>query len=229
MPGRAALAVTVDGALLRALPQVLARVRRLFDLSCHPTEIAAALGRLARPTPGLRVPGAFDGFELAVRAVLGQQITVKGARTLAGRFARAFGEPAVTPFPGLDVVFPTPQTVARLEAPAIAELGIVGARARSIIALATELAAGTLRLEPAAEIEATLAVLRRTSGIGEWTAQYIAMRALSWPDAFPHTDLGVRKALRAATPVGVLSAGEAWRPWRAYAVMHLWRSLEGTP
>jgi AraC family transcriptional regulator of adaptative response / DNA-3-methyladenine glycosylase II len=228
-PAWAALAVTVDGALLKALPQVLARVRRLFDLSCHPAEIAGALGRLAGASPGLRVPCAFDGFELAVRAVLGQQITVKGARTLAGRFARAFGEPAVTPFPGLDVVFPTPEAVARLDVSAIAELGIVGARARSIIALATELVAGRLRLEPAANIEGTLAALRRTPGIGEWTAQYIAMRALSWPDAFPHTDLGVRKALRAATPADVLNAGEAWRPWRAYAVMHLWRSLEETP
>ncbi len=228
-PARAALAVTVDAALLKALPQVLARVRRLFDLSCHPAEIAGALGRLAGPNPGLRVPGAFDGFELAVRAVLGQQVTVKGARTLAGRFARAFGEPIVTPFPGLDIVFPTPETVARLEVSAIAELGIVGARARSIIALAAELVAGRLRLEPAAEIEATLAALRRTPGVGEWTAQYIAMRALSWPDAFPSTDLGVRKALRAADPADVLNAGEAWRPWRAYAVMHLWRSLEETP
>ncbi|MDD5564546.1 MAG: DNA-3-methyladenine glycosylase 2 [Thermoanaerobaculaceae bacterium] len=228
-PARPALAVTIDVALCKALPQVLARIRRLFDLSCNPMEIAGALGRLARPDPGVRVPGAFDGFELAVRAVLGQQVTVKGARTLAGRFARAFGEPVATPFPGLDVVFPTPETVARLEPSAIAELGIVGARARSIIALATELAAGTLRLDPGVEIEPALAALRRIPGIGEWTAQYIAMRALSWPDAFPHTDLGVRKALGAASPAGVLRAGEEWRPWRAYAVMHLWRSLEERP
>ncbi len=105
-------------------------------------------------------------------------------------------------------------------------MGIVGARARTIVALAQEIVAGTLRLEPAVDIEETLAALRRTPGIGEWTAQYIAMRALSWPDAFPHTDLGLRKALCAADPAAVLEAGEAWRPWRAYAVMHLWRTLE---
>jgi AraC family transcriptional regulator, regulatory protein of adaptative response / DNA-3-methyladenine glycosylase II len=225
---RAALAVTVDPALLEALPQVLARVRRLFDLSCDPAEVARTLGPLAAPNPGLRVPGAFDGFELAVRAVLGQQVTVKAARTLAGRLVRAFGEPVATPFPALDAAFPAPEKVARLEVSSIAELGVVAARARSIVALAGAVASGTLALEPNVDVDATSSALRALPGIGEWTAQYVAMRALSWPDAFPHTDLGVRKALRSASPAAVLEAAEAWRPWRAYAVMHLWRSLEVT-
>jgi AraC family transcriptional regulator of adaptative response / DNA-3-methyladenine glycosylase II len=223
---RAALAVTVDVALLKALPRVLAGVRRLFDLSCDPAEVAGTLGRLAAREPGVRVPGAFEGFELGVRAILGQQVTVKAARTLAARFVSAFGEGVATPFEGLERAFPTPEAAARLELCAIAGLGVVAARARSIIALARAIASGDVRLEPSADVESTLAALRALPGIGEWTAQYIAMRALSWPDAFPHTDLGVRKALRLATPAAVLQKAERWRPWRAYAVMHLWRSLE---
>ena len=227
--GRAAVAVTVDAALLPVLPQVLAGVRRLFDLSCHPTEVAKVLGGLGRRHPGLRVPGAFDGFELAVRAVLGQQITVAAARTLAGRFVRAFGDPVATPFPGLDLAFPTPETIERIEVPAVVRLGIVAPRAAAIVALARAVVSGTVSLDPGADIDASLAALRLLPGIGDWTAQYIAMRALTWPDAFPHTDLGVRKALRASSPAAALRAAERWRPWRAYAVMHLWRSLEKTP
>jgi AraC family transcriptional regulator, regulatory protein of adaptative response / DNA-3-methyladenine glycosylase II len=225
---RVALEVKVDASLVKVLPQALARVRRLFDLSCHPAEVARALGALAERHPGLRVPGAFDGFESAVRAVLGQQVTVKAARTIAGRFARRFGDEVATPFPELVTVFPPPQRIAGLEPSAIAELGVVGTRARSIVALARALVAGSLRLEPDADVETTLAVLRSLPGIGEWTAQYVAMRALSWPDAFPHTDHGVRKALQEQNPRRVLELALAWRPWRAYAVMHLWSSLEDT-
>ncbi|HUK14720.1 MAG TPA: DNA-3-methyladenine glycosylase 2 [Thermoanaerobaculaceae bacterium] len=226
-PARRVVEADLDAALLPALPQALARVRRLFDLAAHPEEIAAALGPLAEPRPGLRVPGAFDGFELAVRAVLGQQVSVRAARTLAGRFARRFGDPIETPFAGLDVLFPTPETVSRLEPAVIAELGVVAARARTIVALARALAGGTLRLDHGSDVEATLAALRELPGVGEWTTQYIAMRALSWPDAFPHADLGLRKALGEPSPRRILAAGERWRPWRAYAAMHLWRSLDG--
>jgi AraC family transcriptional regulator, regulatory protein of adaptative response / DNA-3-methyladenine glycosylase II len=222
-----ALEVTLDASLLKVLPQVLARVRRLFDLSCHPAEIASALGALAEERPGLRVPAAFDGFECAVTAILGQQVTVRSARTLAGRFVRRFGDEVATPFPALARIFPSPQRIAELEPSAVAELGIVATRARSILAVATALVEGRLRLESDADVQATLAALRSLPGIGEWTAQYIAMRALSWPDAFPHTDHGVRKALQGREPRQVLELAEAWRPWRAYAVMHLWSSLEG--
>jgi len=171
------------------------------------------------------VPGAFDGFEVAVRAILGQQVTVAAARTVAGRFAAALGEPADTPFSALTTVFPTAARVAETPPGRIARLGMPGARARTVIALAQAVADGNLVLMPNADIEATLDRLRALPGVGEWTAQYIAMRALAWPDAFPHTDLGVMKALGMKEARRVLAAGEAWRPWRAYAVMHLWNSL----
>lgn len=224
-PKKPALRVTVSASLAKALPPVLSRVKALMDLACHPAEVAHALGPLAKHHPGMRVPGAFDGFEVAVRAILGQQVSVAAARTVAGRFAAAFGEPIETPFASLCTVFPTAAIVADLPYASVARLGMPGARARSVVALARAVADADLVLMPNADIEATLAQLRALPGVGEWTAQYIAMRALGWPDAFLHTDLGVRKALRETDARRVLAAGETWRPWRAYAVMHLWLSL----
>lgn len=223
---KAVLSVRVAATLAKVLPHVLARVKRVFDLSCQPQQIVAALGAWAKPRAGLRLPGAFDGFELAVRAVLGQQITVRAATTLAGRFAEAFGEPVVTPHAALQRMFPAAQTVAERGIDDIARLGIIAARARTIRALAQGVASGRLTLDPSADVEATFAALKEISGVGEWTAQYIAMRALAWPDAFPHTDYGVMKAMNETNPKRVLATAEAWRPWRAYAVMHLWSSLE---
>ncbi len=220
-----ALRVTVSASLAKALPPVLSRVKALLDLACNPSEVAQALGALARRNPGLRVPGAFDGFEVAVRAILGQQVTVAAARTVAGRFAAAFGDPLDTPFAALTTVFPTAARIADLSVGRIARLGMPGARARTLITLARAVAGEELVLMPNADIDATLDRLRALPGVGEWTAQYIAMRALAWPDAFPHTDLGVMKALGETDARRVLAAGEAWRPWRAYAVMHLWQSL----
>jgi AraC family transcriptional regulator of adaptative response / DNA-3-methyladenine glycosylase II len=224
-PKKPTLRVAVSASLAKTLPPVLSRVKALMDLACHPAEVAQALGPLAKRHPGLRVPGAFDGFEMAVRAILGQQVTVAAARTVAGRLACAFGDPIATPFASLTTLFPTATRVAALPYGRIASLGMPGARARTVVALARAVAEGRLVLMPNAEIEATLKALRALPGVGEWTAQYIAMRALSWPDAFPHTDLGVMKALGETGARKVLAAGEAWRPWRAYAVMHLWQSL----
>jgi AraC family transcriptional regulator of adaptative response / DNA-3-methyladenine glycosylase II len=224
--GKPALAVTLSASLAKAAPVILGRVKSLMDLSCHPAEVSRALGALAAGRPGVRVPGAFDGFEVAVRAILGQQVSVAAARTLAGRFAAAFGAPVETPFPGLTTTFPAPARVAALGAAKIATIGLPAARARTLHGLARAMSAGGLELAPNADPERTLAMLRELPGIGEWTAQYIAMRALAWPDAFPHTDLGVMKALGETRPRHVLAAAEAWRPWRAYAVMHLWRSLK---
>jgi AraC family transcriptional regulator of adaptative response / DNA-3-methyladenine glycosylase II len=228
-PKKPALRIEVSASLAKVLPPVLSRVKALMDLACNPAEIAAALGPLAQAHPGLRVPGAFDGFEVAVRAILGQQVTVAAARTVAGRFAAAFGDPVETPFDSLSRVFPEAKRIAELPYGRIARLGMPGARARTVLALARAVAGGDLDLRPNADIEATLEKLRALPGIGEWTAHYIAMRALAWPDAFPHGDYGVKKALGRIYPGidarKILAAGEAWRPWRAYAVMHLWISL----
>jgi len=224
-PRKSALRIAVSASLARVLPPVLSRVKALMDLACNPTEVSRALGNLAHARPGMRVPGAFDGFEVAVRAIIGQQVTVAAARTVAGRFAAALGDPLDSPHTALTTVFPTPVRVAGATPGRIARLGMPGARARTILALARDVADGKLDLMPNADIEATLARLRALPGVGEWTAQYIAMRALAWPDAYPHTDLGVMKALGTKDARRVLEAGEAWRPWRAYAVMHLWNSL----
>jgi len=223
---KSVIELQLSASLAAAVPAVLARVKRLFDLSCNPAEIALALGPLAARRPGLRLPGAFDGFELAVRAILGQQITVKAARTLAGRFAAAFGEPMQTSVPSLCRLFPSAERVAALKPSDLAEIGVIAARANAIVSLSRAVSAGGLILDPGAEAGATLDRLRSLPGIGEWTTQYIAMRALAWPDAFPHTDYGVLKALGEKNARKALTRASAWQPWRAYAVMHLWQSLE---
>ncbi len=226
MDEKPALKVEISTSLAPALRQVLARVKRLFDLTAAPSVIAERLGDLASAHPGLRVPGAFDGFEVAVRAILGQQVSVKAATTLAGRFSQAFGAPIETKFEALNRLTPTPQTVASLKVENLTTLGILETRARSIQALAGAVAAGELTLEPRADVEATIEKLLSLPGIGDWTAQYIGMRALAWPDAFPHGDLGIVTALNQTNKKRVLELAEAWRPWRAYAAMHLWKSLE---
>ena len=228
-PKRTALRLLASASLASATPIVLARVKSLFDLACRPDDIAQALGPLAKDHPGLRLPGAIDGFEIAVRAILGQQVTVKAAATLAARFVKAFGEPVETPHAGLERTFPRPATIAALDHSSIAELGIIANRARAIVALAGEIARGRLSLEPSSGVEATVGALERLPGVGPWTAQYIAMRALAWPDAFPHPDVAVLKAMRETNGRRALERANAWRPWRAYAVIHLWKSLEKTP
>jgi AraC family transcriptional regulator, regulatory protein of adaptative response / DNA-3-methyladenine glycosylase II len=225
---RRALVVELPHALTPVLPALLGRLRHLFDLSARPDVIAAHLARdplladrVAR-SPGLRVPGAFDGFELAVRAILGQQVTVKGATTLAGRFAQAFGEPARTPHAELDRLTPTPQRVAAAPIDSVTALGVTRARAAGIVALANEVARGRLRLEAGADPGATIAQLVQLPGIGAWTAHYVAMRALRWPDAFPREDVVLRKRLGDVSAARAEELSQPWRPWRSYATLHLW-------
>jgi AraC family transcriptional regulator of adaptative response / DNA-3-methyladenine glycosylase II len=222
---RHALSVEIAPQLGRAIPAVITRVRRLFDLRAQPERITQRLGKLAVLCPGLRLPGAFDGYEVAIRAVLGQQISVKAATTLAGRFAATFGEKVETPFAQLHLSMPTPQRVAHASVDAIMNIGVTSARAHTILAVSRAMAQDPHLLDPGADVEQAIERLKTLPGIGEWTAQYLAMRAFAWPDAFPATDLGIRKALGLDDERKILAHAEIWRPWRAYAAMHLWRTL----
>jgi AraC family transcriptional regulator of adaptative response / DNA-3-methyladenine glycosylase II len=218
----------IDARLGPALPRVLAACKHAFDLDCSPEAVAGGLGELASPRPGLRLPGAFDGFETAVRTILGQQVTVRAAATLAARLLERFGTPIETPFAGVSRLFPDAARLAEAAPADIGRLGIIARRARAIVLLARAVADGRIVLAPHGDIEATLAALRDVPGIGEWTAQAIAMRSLHWPDAFPAADIGVMKALKERRGARIAQLADRWRPWRAYAVMHLWSALEET-
>jgi AraC family transcriptional regulator of adaptative response / DNA-3-methyladenine glycosylase II len=220
-----ALRVSVSPSLAAAIPAVLSRVKHAFDLACEPEVVAAVLGKLAAARPGLRVPGTFDGFELAARAVVGQQISVRAARTMLGRIAVAFGDALPADEGTVSVrLFPSGAKIAALAPEELVRLGMTRARARTLIGVAAAVASGEIRLEPESDVDATVAALTALPGIGAWTANYIAMRALRWPDAFLASDLVVLKAMGETRPARALRQSEAWRPWRAYAVLHLWRS-----
>jgi AraC family transcriptional regulator of adaptative response / DNA-3-methyladenine glycosylase II len=231
------LVVEFTHSLTPVLPALLGRVRALFDLDARPDLIAAHLGRdphlaaAVKAHPGLRVPGAFNGFELGVRAILGQQVTVKAATALAGRFVGAFGEPIVTPIPELDRLTPAPARLAAASVDDIARHGVVAARCRSIIALADAQVSGRLCLDGGVhhDPEDSIRRLAELPGIGPWTAHYIAMRALRWPDAFPKEDIAVRTRLGGLTARAAERVSEPWRPWRSYAVMYLWRMPAALP
>ncbi len=244
-PGTIAIGPGGDGTSLAAaicfpvpsaLPEILARLRRLFDLAADPAAIAAhlaadpAMAPLVRARPGLRVPGAWDGFELAVRGILGQQITVAAATRLAGKLVAAYGTPLDAELAGghlgagLTHIFPRPE---RLVGADLAALGMPGSRARTLTHLAAAAAADPLLFAGDAGLEEAVAKLRSLPGIGDWTARYIAMRALREPDAFPTGDIGLLRALadaagRRPTARELAARAEAWRPWRAYAALHLW-------
>jgi AraC family transcriptional regulator of adaptative response / DNA-3-methyladenine glycosylase II len=220
---------------LGSLPAIIARIRRVFDLAADPQAIGAHLGQdpmlapLVAARPGLRVPGAWDGFELAVRAVLGQQISVAAAATLAGRLVDAYGERLVDHAAlelGLTHVFPIPR---RLAGDDLAALRMPKTRRAAIASLATAVLADPQIFGPHRGLDEAIARLRSLSGVGEWTAQYIAMRELREPDAFPAGDIGLMRVLGREhrvrpSPAALLARAEQWRPWRAYAALHLWMS-----
>lgn len=226
---RGALRVTISASLAGALMTVVARLRRLFDLDAQPQTIAAHLERdplLAphvRARPGLRVAGAFEPFEAAARAVLGQQVSVAAARTLAGRLVEAFGEAAPTPHAGLTRLHPTAAAIAKQPASALAaRLGMPATRAATLRALARAVSAGELALDAEDTLDGLIARIGALPGVGPWTAHTVAMRAFGWPDAFPDGDLVLRKALGGISAREARALAEPWRPWRAYGATHLW-------
>lgn len=240
-PGQPALRVVVRFPQLAALPTIIARTRRLFDLGAEPLAILdalksdPALAPLVRARPGLRVPGAWDGFEIAVRAVLGQQISVREATRLAGRLVALIGEPVgeaagepvdeAPASPRLTRVFPRPEA---FSIAALARLGIPRSRIECLNGIAAAARTQPDLFDPCRDLATAVARLREISGVGEWTAQYIAMRGLGESDAFLASDAALQRALairgRRPTAAEVLARAESWRPWRAYAVLHLWMS-----
>ncbi len=233
-----AVLLQVSDSLRDVLPQVIRQVRALLDLDADPLAVNAVLGDSfdgAGDLRGLRVPGCLNGFELAVRAILGQQVTVAAGRTFTQRVVDTFGHPIETPFPALTRLFPTPAALAQASGEDLGRLGIVKQRQAAIVALARAVADKKLHLHPSADIETTMTALRTLPGVGDWTAQYIAMRALRWPDAFVAGDVALHKAMGlqklelplspTKTAAAAVAASQAWRPWRSYAVMRAWTSL----
>lgn len=222
---RYALDVTVSMSLTPVVGQLLARVRRLFDLSSHPKLIDTHLGELAAGAPGMRVPGALDGFEVAVHAITAQQMPAVVARRALSRVAERLGMKISAPF-GLNTAFPSARAFADLPLTALEEEGIARPHAEAIVTLAREVSSGRMTLEPAAPLEETLAALRRIRGVGEWAVQYIAMRSLGWPNAFPDDDPLIQTQLHCPSTSALDLRAEPWQPWRAYATVHLWNQLE---
>lgn len=229
--GDRALRLVVDRRLRPDLDEIVRRARRLFDLDADPKRIARHLGRdrslapIVRRLPGLRVPGAFDGFETSVRAILGQQVSVKGATTLSGRLVASFGRPMAGGAGALTHHFPEPVALAGAE---LTRIGLPAARAGAIRALALAVRDDAISLDAAPDLDAWIGAMCELPGVGPWTASYVAMRALGDPDAIPLGDLGLRRAL-GLSPKALEARSEAWRPWRAYAAMYLWKGPRSGP
>jgi 3-methyladenine DNA glycosylase/8-oxoguanine DNA glycosylase len=216
--------------LSRDVATIVERVRWLFDLKADPAEITGHLGNdpmlaaVLERFSGLRVPGAWDPFETSVRAILGQQVSVKAATTVSGRIVAAYGEPLEDDNDGRRFLFPSAECLSRAR---FNKIGITESRARAIRALAGAIHKGSLVFDGAIGLEKAVDRLLELQGIGPWTAHYIAMRAFGEPDAFPSGDLALRRAAMAYEPgltteAALIDRAEAWRPWRAYATMYLW-------
>lgn len=256
------LLLTLSESLGIVAPQVEARICRQFDLDSDPYAVASGIASLNDVVPGAvvlgtRLPGCFEPFETACRAVLGQQISVVAASRMAARIVRAYGEPINTSIDGLTHAFPTAKRILQLadmsaeelactccncgkcETPGdrlaqgegsgieavLGHLGVIRSRSRTIYEIARQVEEGSLPLSPDSDIEEQMEALLATKGIGPWSANYIAMRVMAYPDAFLETDVGVKHALPDLTPAERLKAAEDWRPWRSYANISLWQSL----
>ena len=236
------ISLSLHGVATEQIFQVVQRVREMLDLDAPVAEIAAVLGSdevlgaMVKQCPGVRVPGAWDGFELTVRAILGQQVSVKAATTLAGRIAARYGAAIQLPASlagrtdGLTIerLFPTPEKLMRAR---FNDIGLVTSRAETIRRVAGAVVRGDLSFDNSQDVDEFCRSLTAMRGIGDWTAQYVAMRALKSPDAFPASDLGLLRAIREdrkASAAELLRRAEPWRPWRAYAALLLWGSLPGS-
>lgn len=236
------ICLSLHGIATTQIFQVVQRVREMLDLDAPVADIRdvlradCRLREIIEHSPGIRVPGAWDGFELTVRAILGQQVSVKAATTLAGRIAARYGAalklpPSLTDRSGelqLDRAFPAAEKLCRAR---FNDIGLVTSRAETIRRVASAVVHGDSNFDTAQDPDQFCANLMSIRGIGEWTAQYVAMRALKFPDAFPASDLGLLKALRPDVKVSVAELrrrAESWRPWRAYAALLLWSSLPGS-
>ncbi len=229
-----AILAEVSLSLTGAIMPLSARLRGLFDLDAHPEVVAAhlgadpVLGPIVAARPGLRLPGAFDPFETSARAVLGQQVSVRAATTLSGRLAEALGEATVTPIDGLTRLFPSPEQVVAAGDDAVAAIGMPLSRARALVGVARFFVERPGVLARGADPDLARSALVALPGIGPWTAEYLAMRVLGWPDALPASDLALRKALDGASARAVEERAQAWRPFRSYAALHLWTHAGAT-
>jgi len=232
------LSLTLHCVNTNALFEIVQTAREVFDLDAPISEIRTTLGKdrtlgkMLRKNPGVRVPGAWDGFEVTIRAILGQQISVKAATTIAGRVTRKYGArlelPGANIDGGLSHIFPTAKRLARAR---LQNIGLVRSRAETIRRVSAAVVNGELQFDIAQDPEQFYEALKSIKGVGDWTAQYVAMRALKNPDAFPGSDLGLIKAIAypdRVTPQELIMQAEDWRPWRAYAAMLLWGSLAGS-
>jgi AraC family transcriptional regulator of adaptative response / DNA-3-methyladenine glycosylase II len=240
--GEHALKLELHGVPPARLLGIVNRVRRMFDLDADPRAIGAVLSRSPRLAPilaahpGVRVPSSWDGFEAAVRAIVGQQVSTTAARTIATRLAERFGTPLATPFapgaghPALTHRFPTPAVLAEAD---LSGIGLTGSRAETLRTVARALLDGAVDFRPERTLEEFSARWVARPGIGPWTAHYIALRALGHPDAFPAEDLVLQRAApndgSRLTAKALTAQAEAWRPWRAYAVIHLWHDSMNVP
>jgi AraC family transcriptional regulator of adaptative response / DNA-3-methyladenine glycosylase II len=236
-PHEHALRLELHAAQASRLIDIVGRLRRMFDLDADPDAIASALSHdprlapLLRKRPGLRIPSGWDGFEIAVRAILGQQVSVAAARTFAARIAQRFGDPLPAPFaPGLEHLFPTPQQLADA---GLTQIGLTRARADTVRTVARAVLAGVVDFRVERTLEEFVARWTALPGIGPWTAHYIALRAMGHPDAFPADDLVLQKTVpqdgSRMSATALTARAESWRPWRAYAVLQLWRDSMAVP
>lgn len=232
-PEKNMLAVSVSPSLLPGLPQVLSRIRSMFDLYCDPQAVGETLKAMDELKPGLylpgtRIPGCFNAFEMSVRTILGQQVTIKAAQTLITRFVAALGKPLQTGDDSLSHIFPTPEMIVCRKASLeniLGAMGITAMRSGAIGSLAEALLNKRINLSFGANPEKEIEKLLQLPGIGPWTAHYLAMRAMNWPDALLETDYGVKKALAPLTPKEIAVLKEKWHPWGSYATINLWNSL----